>query len=73
MKFFENLDKYQSLEKPWTLIIRDPLANSFIAPISDIEQDERLTNDEYCRTPEEDDQFGITALKESKGIGETES
>lgn len=71
--FFKKVDKFQNLEMPWTLIMRDPLANSFIAPISDTEQDDRLFTEEYSRTPEEEDHFGITDLKQNRGVGETES
>lgn len=32
-----------SLEEPWTLIIEDPLANSFVAPTTDVlEEDHQL-------------------------------
>ncbi|KAG9131744.1 hypothetical protein Leryth_009468 [Lithospermum erythrorhizon] len=44
LNFRERLDKLLSLEEPWTLIIDDALANSFIAPAADdIKDDHQLT------------------------------
>jgi hypothetical protein len=51
---------------PWTLILRDPLANSFVsAPIGSFippEADAPLEITEYVRTSDEDDEFGIADM-----------
>ena len=51
----------------WTLVLRDPLANSFIAPRGDEEaeqEDPQLVVEEYQRSAEEDAEFGIDHLKQ---------
>lgn len=71
-KFSEKLDSFSELRQPWTLVLKDPLANSYIAPLcEDSSMDDRLTVEEYDRSPEEDDEFGITDLKKNAGVGET--
>lgn len=71
-KFSEKLNSYSELKEPWTLILKDPLANSYIAPIcEDSSMDDRLSVEEYDRSPEEEDDFGIADLKKYAGVGET--
>lgn len=51
----------------WTLIIRDPLDNSFIAPrnnAQDNEEDPQLQVKYFTRSAEEDSDFGIDHLRE---------
>lgn len=60
---------------PFTLIITDPLSNSFVGPITGDEQpfvqqtdgslldDDRITIEEYQRSREEDDRFGLSEMK----------
>ena len=62
--FFAQLTDYQALNEPWTLILQDPLANSFISPITeDLAADPRLTLEDYVRSAEEDEDFGIAHLR----------
>lgn len=61
------MDKAIAGEMPWTLILKDPLANSFIAPGT--EEAEATQNDpsleirDYDRSEEEDAEYGIDHLK----------
>ncbi|GAB4834311.1 hypothetical protein Ancab_032563 [Ancistrocladus abbreviatus] len=65
-EFRERLNKLLSLEEPWTLIIDDPLANSFIAPATDdIKDDHQLTFEEYERTWEQNEEFGLNDMDTS--------
>lgn len=62
---------------PFTLIITDPLSNSFLGPVmegrqsfvQEIDQslldDDRITIEEYQRSQEEDDRFGLRDMKTS--------
>lgn len=68
--FFERMDAAIEGRIPWTLVIRDPLANSFIAPRSEDAladeppPDPLLTSEEYERSAEEDADYGIDHLRE---------
>ncbi|KAK9817693.1 hypothetical protein WJX72_000744 [[Myrmecia] bisecta] len=63
--FFQGMDDCMALRRNWTLVIKDPLANSFIAPsTSDPELDPRLAAHDYERSAEEEAHFGIDHLKE---------
>ena len=48
----------------WTLILKDPLANSFIAPrgLDAEDEDDQLTIEDYTRSEEEDADYGIDHL-----------
>lgn len=60
---------------PFTLIITDPLSNSFVGPITEDGQsfvqqtdqslidDDRITIEEYRRSREEDNRFGLSDMK----------
>ncbi|CAL8462641.1 g2174 [Coccomyxa elongata] len=62
--FFAELDACKALEHPWTLIIRDPLANSFVSSAcEDPRRDLRMEVVEYERSAEDDEYFGIDHLK----------
>ena len=42
-QFFASLEEFIALEKPWTLVLSDPLANTFVAPCTeDLADDPRL-------------------------------
>uniref|UniRef100_A0A7C9CWJ2 Zinc finger ZPR1-type domain-containing protein n=1 Tax=Opuntia streptacantha TaxID=393608 RepID=A0A7C9CWJ2_OPUST len=64
--FRTRLNKLLSLEEPWTLIIDDALANSFVAPVTDnIQDDSQLTLEEYERTWEQNEEFGLNDMDTS--------
>ncbi|XP_020976764.1 zinc finger protein ZPR1 [Arachis ipaensis] len=66
LDFKEKLDKLLSLEKPWTLILDDALANSFIAPATDdLKDDNQLTFEEYERSWEQNEELGLNDMDTS--------
>ena len=43
-QFFANLESFIALEEPWTLVLSDPLSNTFVAPCTeDLADDPRLS------------------------------
>ena len=65
--FFERMDQAIEGNIKWTLILSDPLDNSFIAPRSIAEtdsEDPNLKVEQFTRTAEEDAEFGIDHLRE---------
>ncbi|CAI9773335.1 unnamed protein product [Fraxinus pennsylvanica] len=65
-EFRVRLDKLKSLEEPWTLIIDDALANSFISPATDdIKDDNQLTSEEYERSWEQNEEMGLNDMDTS--------
>ncbi|KAL3654521.1 hypothetical protein CASFOL_001506 [Castilleja foliolosa] len=65
-EFQAKLEKLKSLEEPWTLILDDALANSFIAPATDeIEDDTQLTFEEYERSWEQNEELGLNDMDTS--------
>uniref|UniRef100_A0A7N2M3A0 Zinc finger ZPR1-type domain-containing protein n=1 Tax=Quercus lobata TaxID=97700 RepID=A0A7N2M3A0_QUELO len=68
--FKARLDKLLSLEEPWTLILDDALANSFIAPVTeDIKDDHQLTFEEYERSWEQNEELGLNDIDTSSADG----
>ncbi|KAL2902312.1 Zinc finger protein ZPR1 [Bienertia sinuspersici] len=66
LDFNARLNKLLSLEEPWTLILDDALANSFIAPVTDdFENDSQLKIEEYERSWEQNEEFGINDMDTS--------
>ncbi|XP_042502646.1 zinc finger protein ZPR1 homolog [Macadamia integrifolia] len=66
LEFRVRLNKLLSLEEPWTLIIDDALANSFVAPITDaLENDHQLTFEEYVRSWEQNEELGLNDMDTS--------
>nr|XP_043634393.1 zinc finger protein ZPR1-like [Erigeron canadensis] len=64
--FRARLVKLLSLEEPWTLIMDDALANSFIAPAcDDIKDDQQLTIEEYERSWEQNEELGLNDMDTS--------
>jgi zinc finger protein len=63
-KFCQNIRDLTKLEKPFTIILDDPLSNSFIFPtIDSIEEDSNLEKIEYERTWEQNEELGINDMK----------
>ncbi|KAK9065074.1 hypothetical protein SSX86_016457 [Deinandra increscens subsp. villosa] len=66
LDFRARLIKLLNIEEPWTLILDDPLANSFIAPATDdIKDDSQLTFDEYERSWEQNEELGLNDIDTS--------
>ena len=51
------------MNKKFTFILDDPLSNSFIFPIGEEKNDERLKKEEYERTFEQNEDLGINDMK----------
>ncbi|XP_073037964.1 uncharacterized protein [Primulina eburnea] len=69
-EFRAKLEKLKSLEEPWTLIIDDALANSFVAPATDeLKDDNQLTLEEYERSLEQNEELGLNDMDTSSADG----
>uniref|UniRef100_M1ANS9 Zinc finger protein n=1 Tax=Solanum tuberosum TaxID=4113 RepID=M1ANS9_SOLTU len=63
LDFRARLDKLLSLKQPWTLIIDDALANSFVAPATDdLKDDKQLTFEEYVRSWDQNEELGLNDM-----------
>ena len=64
--FQQRLSKLLSLQEPWTLIIDDALAASFVAPSTDlIEDDSQLLIEDYERSWEQNEELGLNDMDTS--------
>lgn len=64
--FQSGLLKILELEEPWTLILDDALASSFISPITDaLEDDKQLVVEEYERSWEQNEELGLNDMDTS--------
>ncbi|KAL5728903.1 hypothetical protein ACHQM5_001930 [Ranunculus cassubicifolius] len=58
-----NLKKLLEVEEPWTLVIDDGLARSFVSPVTEaIEDDRQLVFEDYQRTWEQDEDLGLNDI-----------
>ncbi|GAB2233186.1 hypothetical protein Droror1_Dr00002404 [Drosera rotundifolia] len=56
-----------ALEESWSFV--DPLANSFVAPVTDdIKDDKQLTFEEYERTWEQNEELGLNDMDTSSAM-----
>ncbi|KAH7320985.1 zinc finger protein zpr1 [Stachybotrys elegans] len=63
-KFFEGLDAAISGQKPFTIILTDPFASSFVQPLVDPpEPDPKIQRENYQRTEEEEEELGLKDMK----------
>ena len=68
--FFSNLDAAISGDKPFTVILTDPFASSFVQPLVDPPApDPKITREYYTRTEEEEEELGLKDMK-VEGYGE---
>ncbi|TYI60905.1 hypothetical protein E1A91_D10G136700v1 [Gossypium mustelinum] len=66
LDFKARLNKILSMIEPWTLILDDALANSFIAPATDdIKDDHQLIFEEYERSWEQNEELGLNDIDTS--------
>ena len=63
--FINKMRDLQKLKQKFTLVLDDPLSNSFIFPIGDnsTENDTKLKKEEYERTFEQNEELGINDMK----------
>ncbi|KAG0251013.1 nucleolar zinc-finger protein [Actinomortierella ambigua] len=62
-KFLDNLEKVMSLEIKATLILDDPLGNSYLQNLYAPEPDPQLTIEEYERTFEQNEGLGLNDIR----------
>lgn len=62
-KFFATLDKAICVEMPYTILLQDPLANSYVQSYTAPEPDPQIREEEYDRTEEEEEDLGLTEMK----------
>ena len=61
--FVKKLKELENLKQKFTLILDDPVSNSFIFPIGENQNDIRLKKEEYERTFEQNEELGINDMK----------
>ncbi|KAI3994636.1 hypothetical protein MKX01_027526 [Papaver californicum] len=65
-EFSERLRKLLNVEEPWTLILDDGLARSFVSPVTEaIEDDHQLIFEEYERTWAQNEELGLNDIDTS--------
>lgn len=65
-EFKSRLLKLLEINEPWTLILDDALASSFISPLTDaIEDDKQLVVEEYERSWEQKEELGLNDMDTS--------
>ena len=63
-KFFEGLDAAIAGEKPFSIVLTDPFASSFVQPLVDPPApDPKITRENYERTEEEEEELGLKDMK----------
>ncbi|KAL9587979.1 MAG: hypothetical protein Q9203_003203, partial [Teloschistes exilis] len=66
-RFFEILDKAIRGEMEFTILLEDPLANSYVQSLMAPEPDPQLREEDYARTTEEEDDLGISDMRTRMG------
>lgn len=61
--FFARLEKAISGELKFTITLVDPLSNSYVQDLCAPAADPQLTVEEYTRTEEEEEEFGLKDMK----------
>lgn len=63
-KFFESLDAAIAGQKPFSVILTDPFASSFVQPLVDPPApDPKIQREQYDRTDEEEEELGLKDMK----------
>ena len=62
-RFFSRLDSAIKGELKFTIILEDPLANSYVQDLYEPEPDPRIKIEDYTRTDEEEDELGLKDMK----------
>ena len=61
--FFAKLDSALKVHKPFSIVLEDPLANSYVQSLSDDTDDPQIHVEEYERTHEENEGLGLNDMK----------
>ncbi len=62
-EFFAGLDCAIRGEMPFTIILEDPLAGSYVQSFTAPEPDSQIISEEYERTEEEEEHLGLRDIK----------
>ncbi|KXN84098.1 Zinc finger protein zpr1 [Leucoagaricus sp. SymC.cos] len=62
-KFLENLGQVKTAERPFTVVLDDPLANSYMQNIYAPDPDPNMTIENYERTWEQNEELGLNDIK----------
>ncbi|KAL8769524.1 MAG: hypothetical protein Q9209_004585 [Squamulea sp. 1 TL-2023] len=68
-RFFEKIDKAIKGELEYTILLEDPLGNSYVQNPWAPERDERLREEEYVRSKEVEDDLGLSDMRTVRGEG----
>ena len=61
--FFKKLDSALKIETPFTVVLEDPLANSYVQSLSDDAIDPQILVEDYERSHEENEHLGLNDMK----------
>lgn len=61
--FFDGIDEAIKGEKKFTIILRDPLASSYVQNLCLPDDDPQIEIEEYERTKEEEEDLGLSDMK----------
>ena len=61
-EFFAKIEDALNLKFPFTIMLEDPLANSFVQ-LTDDDKDSQVVEEEYDRTEEEEEELGLKDMK----------
>ncbi|KAL9596477.1 MAG: hypothetical protein Q9219_005783 [cf. Caloplaca sp. 3 TL-2023] len=67
--FFGKMDEAIRGELEYTILLEDPLANSYVQNFQAPEPDPRIREEEYVRSEEDDEELGISDMKTRMGEG----
>lgn len=62
-KFFEGLDAAINGERKFTIVLKDPLASSYVQNLFLPDNDPQIETEEYERTEEEEEDLGLSDMK----------
>lgn len=62
-KFFDGINEAIKGERKFTVVLRDPLASSYVQNICSPEDDPQIKTEEYERTAEEEEALGLSDMK----------
>ncbi len=68
-KFFKTIEKAMKGEMEYTILLEDPLGNSYVQSLTAPDPDPRIRVQEYERSAECDDDLGITDMRTRMGAG----
>lgn len=68
-RFFMKIDEAIKGEMDYTILLEDPLANSYVQSLTAPEPDPRIREEEYVRSEECDEDLGISDMRTRMGDG----